>query len=164
MSTDTAEQILLSADVGSGKTVLAQLACMQALDNDYQSVLAAPTEVLARQLYDTFEEMIGLMPDDKRPTLAFIAGKMSAAEKRELLKYIKTGDINIVIGTHSVLNANIEYKNLGLVVIDEQQKFGTAQREALLNIRRDGRKPDLLAQTATPIPRSTAQAFMEILI
>lgn len=159
MSTDTAEQILLSADVGSGKTVLAQLACMQALDNDYQSVLAAPTEVLARQLYDTFEEMIGLMPDDKRPTLAFIAGKMSAAEKRELLKYIKTGDINIVIGTHSVLNTNIEYKNLGLVVIDEQQKFGTAQREALLNIRRDGRKPDLLAQTATPIPRSTAQAF-----
>lgn len=159
MSTDTAEQVLLSADVGAGKTIVAQLACMQALDNGYQSALAAPTEVLAIQLYDTFEKMIELMPDDKRPSIAFLAGKMKVAEKRELLKYIKSGDIDIVIGTHAVLNKDIEYKDLGLVVIDEQQKFGTAQREALLSSRNDGRKPDLLAQTATPIPRSTAQAF-----
>lgn len=159
MATDTAEQILLNADVGSGKTVLAQLSCMQALDNGYQSVLAAPTEVLATQLYNTFEKIIESMPDDKRPSLAFLAGKMKAKEKRELLKYIKTGDINIIVGTHSVLSDKIEYNNLGLVVIDEQQKFGTAQREILLDTRADGRKPDLLAQTATPIPRSTAQAF-----
>lgn len=159
MSTDTSEQVLLSADVGSGKTLVAQLCCMQSLDNGYQSVLAAPTEVLATQLYDTFNDTLKLMPANMQPTLAFLGGKMKASEKRELLKYIKSGDIDIIIGTHAVLNKNIEYKNLGLVVIDEQQKFGTAQREALLEARNDGRKPDLLAQTATPIPRSTAQAF-----
>lgn len=159
MSSDTSEQVLLTADVGSGKTLLAQLCCMQSLDNGCQSVLAAPTEVLASQLHDTFEKIVKVMPAEKRPVLAFMGGKMKASEKKEILKYIKSGDINIIIGTHSVLNKSIEYNNLGLVVIDEQQKFGTAQREALLDARNDGRKPDLLAQTATPIPRSTAQAF-----
>lgn len=159
MSSETAEQVLLSADVGSGKTILAQASCMQALDNGYQSVLAAPTEVLAIQLFNTFEKVINDMPEDMRPTLAFLGGKMKAKEKREILKYVKTGDIDILVGTHSVLNDKIEFRNLGLVVIDEQQKFGTSQREALLDSRADGRKPDLLAQTATPIPRSTAQAF-----
>lgn len=159
MSSVTSEQVLLTADVGSGKTVIGQLSCMQALDNGYQSVLAAPTEVLAVQLYETFEKVISLMPENKRPTIAFLGGKMKAKEKKEMLKYIKSGDINIIVGTHSVLNKNIEYKNLGLIVIDEQQKFGKAQREALLEARADGLKPDILAQTATPIPRSTAQAF-----
>lgn len=159
MSTPTSEQILLTADVGSGKSLIAQLACMQALDNGYQSVVAAPTEILAIQLYDTFKGFIDSMPESHRPTIALLKGKMKAAEKRELLKYIKSGDINIVVGTHAVLSTSIEYNNLGLIVIDEQQKFGKAQREALLNSRPDGFKPDLLAQTATPIPRSTAQAF-----
>lgn len=159
MSTVTSEQVLLSADVGSGKTIVAQLSCMQALDNGYQSALAAPTEVLAVQLFDTFEKVIELMPEDKQPTIAFLGGKMKAKEKRELLKYVKSGDIDILIGTHAILNKSIEYRNLGLIVIDEQQKFGKAQREALLEARSDGLKPDLLAQTATPIPRSTAQAF-----
>lgn len=140
-------------------TILAQLSCMQALDNGYQSVLAGPTEVLAIQLYDTFEKIINNMPDSMKPNIAFLGGKTKAKEKKELLKYIKSGDIDIVIGTHAVLNDTIEYKNLGLVIIDEQQKFGTAQREVLLNSRNDGKKPDLIAQTATPIPRSTAQAF-----
>lgn len=159
MSTVTSEQVLLSADVGSGKTILAQLSCMQALDNGYQSVLAAPTEVLANQLFKTFEDVIELMPSDKRPSIAFLGGSMKAKEKREVLQYIKSGDYDILIGTHSVLNDKIEFRNLGLIVIDEQQKFGKAQREALLNSRVDGLKPDLLSQTATPIPRSTAQAF-----
>lgn len=159
MSTVTSEQVLLSADVGSGKTVVAQLSCMQALDNGYQSVLAAPTEVLAEQLYSTFETAINLMPEDKRPVIAFLGGKLKAKERNEVLKYIKSGDINILIGTHAVLNKKLEFRNLGLIVIDEQQKFGKAQREALLESRSDGLKPDLLAQTATPIPRSTAQAF-----
>lgn len=159
MSTATSEQVLLSADVGSGKTLVAQLSCMQALDNGYQSVLAAPTEVLAVQLYETFESILEMMPADKRPTLAFLGGTLKAKERREILKYVKTGDIDILIGTHAVLNKKIEFRNLGLIVIDEQQKFGKAQREALLNSRTDGLKPDLLAQTATPIPRSTAQAF-----
>ncbi|HHT97924.1 MAG TPA: DEAD/DEAH box helicase [Clostridiales bacterium] len=159
MSTETSEQVLLSADVGAGKTILAQLSCMQALDNGYQSALAAPTEILATQLYNTFVEMVELMPESMRPTLAFMGGKLKVKEKRELLKYIKSGDIDVIIGTHSVLNKDIEYKNLGLVIIDEQQKFGAAQRESLLESRSDGKKPDLLSQTATPIPRSTAQAF-----
>lgn len=159
MSSATSEQILLSADVGSGKTVVAQLSCMQALDNGYQSALAAPTEVLALQLYTTFEKLINLMPREKQPTIAFLGGKIKAKEKRELLKYLKSGDIDILIGTHSVLNKGVEYRNLGLIVIDEQQKFGKSQREALLDTRSDGLKPDILAQTATPIPRSTAQAF-----
>lgn len=159
MSTDTSEQILLSADVGAGKTLIAQLSCMQALDNGYQSVLAAPTEVLAIQLYNTFQKAIEAMPESMRPTLAFLAGKMRVAERRELLKYIKSGDIDIIVGTHAVLSEDVEYRNLGLVVIDEQQKFGRKQREILLNARGDDKKPDLLAQTATPIPRSTAQAF-----
>ena len=99
------------------------------------------------------------MPKDKKPTIAFLGGKVKAKEKREILKYVKSGDIDILIGTHSVLNNKIEFRNLGLIIIDEQQKFGKAQREALLDARSDGLKPDLLAQTATPIPRSTAQAF-----
>lgn len=159
MSSPTSEQILLTADVGSGKTIIGQLACMQALDNGYQSVLAAPTEVLAVQLYENFMRGINSMPEDKRPTVAFLGGKTKAKEKKEILKYVKSGDINILIGTHSVLSNKIEYKNLGLVVVDEQQKFGKSQREALLDVRSDGFKPDILAQTATPIPRSTAQAF-----
>ena len=157
LSTDIAEQVLLNGDVGSGKTVVAQLACMQTLDNGYQSVLAGPTEVLATQLYDTFVKIIDQMP--KKPTIAFLGGKMKVKEKREILKAVKLGGIDILVGTHSVLNKDIEFKDLGLVIIDEQQKFGTAQREVLLDSRNDGRKPDLLAQTATPIPRSTAQAF-----
>lgn len=159
MSTATSEQILLSADVGSGKTIVAQLACMQALDNGYQSVLAGPTEVLALQLYDTFKKIIENMPADKQPSIAFLGGNTKAKERKEILKYVKSGDIDILVGTHAVLNKKIEYRNLGLVIIDEQQKFGKAQREALLDVRSDGLKPDLIAQTATPIPRSTAQAF-----
>ena len=153
------ENFVTKGYVVTHNTVLAQASCMQALDNGYQSVLAAPTEVLAIQLFNTFEKVVNNMPEDMRPTLAFLGGKMKAKEKREILKYVKTGDIDILVGTHSVLNDKIEFRNLGLVVIDEQQKFGTSQREALLDSRADGRKPDLLAQTATPIPRSTAQAF-----
>lgn len=159
MSTETSEQVLLSADVGAGKSVIAQLSCMQALDNGYQSVLAAPTQVLATQLYDTFNNAIELMPEDMRPTLAFLGGKMKAAERRDILSGIESGETDIIIGTHAVFNENIKYKNLGLVVVDEQQKFGAKQRESLLSVRDDNKKPDLLAQTATPIPRSTAQAF-----
>lgn len=159
MGSVTSEQVLLSADVGSGKTILAQLSCMQALDNGYQSVLAAPTEVLAEQLFSTFEKILELMPEEKRPTIAFLGGKLKAKERNEITKYVKSGDIHILIGTHAVLNKKLEFRNLGLIVIDEQQKFGKAQREALLESRADGLKPDIIAQTATPIPRSTAQAF-----
>lgn len=153
------ENFVTKGYVVTHNTTIAQLSCMQALDNGHQAVLAAPTEILARQLHASFEKVVSAMPSNLRPTIAFMGGKMKAKEKKELLKYIKTGDIDFVVGTHSVLSAKIEFRSLGLIVIDEQQKFGAAQREILLDSRADGRKPDLIAQTATPIPRSTAQAF-----
>ena len=153
------ENFVTKGYVVTHNTTIAQLSCMQALDNGHQAVLAAPTEILATQLYNSFEKVVSSMPENMRPTIAFMGGKMKAKEKKELFKYIKSGDIDFVIGTHSVLSDKIEFKSLGLIVIDEQQKFGAAQREVLLEARKDGRKPDLIAQTATPIPRSTAQAF-----
>lgn len=153
------ENFVTKGYIVTHNTVLGQLACMQALDNNYQSALAAPTEVLAIQLFDNFQKTINMMPNNKKPSIAFLGGKTKAKEKREILKSLKSGDINILVGTHSVLGASVEYNNLGLIVIDEQQKFGKAQREALLEARNDGFKPDIIAQTATPIPRSTAQAF-----
>lgn len=140
-------------------TILAQLTCLQAVDNGYQAVLAAPTEVLAGQLYKTFVKLLEGIPQNLRPSIVFMSGALKAKEKREILKAIEFGEVDLIVGTHSVLNAKIPYKNLGVVCIDEQQKFGTAQRNSLLNIRKDNFMPDIISQTATPIPRSTAQIF-----
>lgn len=159
MSSDSAEQALISADVGSGKTILAQLTCLQAVDNGYQAVLAAPTEVLASQLYKTFVSLLDGIPQHCRPSIVFLTGALKAAERRQILKSIEYGEVDLIVGTHSVLNNKIKYKNLGVVCIDEQQKFGAAQRNSLLEIRDDGFMPDIISQTATPIPRSTAQIF-----
>ena len=159
LSSNSAEHILLSAEVGSGKTLIAQLTCLQSVDAGYQAVLAAPTEVLAQQLYKTFISLLDGIPAENRPSIVYLSGKTKSKEKREILESISYGETDIIVGTHSVLSDNVNYKNLGVVCIDEQQKFGSAQREALLNSRKDGLVPDLLTQTATPIPRSTAQAF-----
>lgn len=153
------ENFITKEYIVTHNTVIAQLSCMQAIDNGYQAILVGPTEILAQQLFSTFEKIVNKMPEDKRPTLVFLAGKMKAAEKRKVLKQIKEGEADIIVGTHTVFSKTVEYHNLGLVVIDEQQKFGTEQREVLLDARADGKKPDILAQTATPIPRSTAQAY-----
>lgn len=159
LSSPSAEQILLSAEVGSGKTLIAQLTCLQSVDAGYQAVLAAPTEVLAQQLYETFVKLLNGIPSEHRPTITYLSGKTKIKDKNEIIHSIEYGDTDIVVGTHSVLNNNIKYHNLGVVCVDEQQKFGSAQRENLLSVRNDGHQPDLLTQTATPIPRSTAQAF-----
>ena len=159
MSTESAEQALVSGDVGSGKTLVAQLACLQAVDNGYQAVLAAPTEVLAKQLFDTFIDLINSIPSAIRPSAVFLSGSLKAAERRLIMKSIECGEVDIIVGTHAVLNKNIKYKNLGIACIDEQQKFGTNQREALLKSRVDEFMPDIISLTATPIPRSTAQVF-----
>lgn len=159
LTMDSAERALLSADVGSGKTLVAQLTCLQAVDNGYQAVLAAPTEVLAEQLYKTFDKLLAGIPQTIRPSMVYLSGALKAKEKREIYKAIEYGEVDLIVGTHSVLNKNVPYKNLGVVCIDEQQKFGAAQREALLDIREDGFMPDIINQTATPIPRSTAQVF-----
>ena len=155
LRTPQQETVLLSGDVGSGKTTVAQIACMYTVLSGYQAVLVGPTEILARQLYDTFIKFI--KPIKNKPTIAYLSGNTKAAEKKDILRGVREGTINILVGTHTAFN--IEYNNLGLVVIDEQQKFGTKQKEKLLKSRSDGLQPDIISQTATPIPRSTALAF-----
>ena len=151
----TAENLLISADTGSGKSTIASAACLYTVDCGYQACLLGPTEILAKQLYDTFVKMIAPLKD--KPVVAYLSGATKAKEKKEILNAVKNGTVDVLIGTHSILN--VEYNNLGLVVIDEQQKFGANQREALLDSRKDGRKIDMLSQTATPIPRTTALAL-----
>lgn len=152
-----AEEMLLSGDVGSGKSTVAQAACLYNYDSGFQSVLAAPTNILATQLYNTFMSFISTLPEKDKPVIRFIGSGTSSKEKKEIEDGVKDGSINIVVGTHSVFN--LKYKNLGLVVIDEQQKFGRKQREKLIKPNKNGEIPDLLCQTATPIPQSTALAF-----
>lgn len=152
--------ILLNAEVGSGKSIIAFLACLKAVDGGTQAVLIGPTDILARQLYEGLERLTSALDaDGEHVRTAFFSGSMKAKEKKEILKDLEEGNIDIVVGTHSLMGDNVKYANLGFVAIDEQQKFGTEQRTKLLNSRKDGLVPDLLMQTATPIPRSTAQVF-----
>lgn len=158
MASITPARLLLNSDVGTGKTVVAQLAALRAVDSGRQAVLAAPTEVLARQLYSTFEKLVNNMEGEK-PSIGLIVGGIPIKERNALKKASKEGELDVMIGTHSVLTGSVKYKDLGFVAIDEQQKFGAEQRTLLLNSREDGRTPDLLMQSATPIPRSMAQVF-----
>lgn len=152
---------LLMADVGAGKTLVAQLAALQTVDGGAQAVIVGPTEILAKQLYANFRKLTETMREkfSVEVTVEFLAGGMKAKERKELLARISSGEVNVIVGTQSVFADTVIYNNLGLVVIDEQQKFGAAQRTKLLNVRDDGKVPDLLMQTATPIPRSTAQIY-----
>ena len=155
-STEEPADVLLSGDVGSGKSLIATMLALYVVDNKQQVVIAGPTEVLARQLYQSVMKIVNTLED--KPNVEFIASSIKGTELKETKKRIKDGEADIIVGTHSVFN--LKYKNLGFVVIDEQQKFGAAQREKLRDFgREDGKKPDMLSQTATPIPRSTAQAF-----
>lgn len=156
MKKPTPEKVLLSADVGAGKSICAQIACLYNADCGYQSVLTAPTEILAQQLYSTFVKFIE--PLEHKPNIVYLSAKTKAKEKKTILEQVANGNIDILVGTHSVLNISNFY-NLGLVVVDEQQKFGVTQREKLLSARDDGKIPDLISQTATPIPRSVATSF-----
>lgn len=154
--------ILLNADVGSGKTVVAQLACLRAVDAGFQAVLIGPTDILARQLFDSFKMVSdGLEKIGESIKVVYLGGAktMSVKDKREVLKQIESGDADVIVGTHSLLADTVKFNNLGFVAIDEQQKFGAEQRSKLLSSREDGLIPDTLLQTATPIPRTTAQFF-----
>ena len=140
---------LIQGDVGSGKTVVAVIAALRAVENGYQAALMAPTEVLAEQHYRTLKKL--LTPLDIEPEL--LIGKMSAAAKRRAAGKISSGDALIAVGTHALIQDNVEFADLGLVVIDEQHRFGVNQR---LTLRRKGTHSDCLVMTATPIPRSLA--------
>lgn len=157
MKTNQAEDILLSGDVGAGKSVVAQSLCLYNVDCGYQAVLIGPTEILAQQLYNTLLKFISTLPNNIKPNVAYLSGATKKREKEDILRGVKSGHIHILVGTHGVFS--VDFNNLGLIIIDEQQKFGAEQRSALLHSRSDSRIPDLIAQTATPIPRSTALAF-----
>lgn len=138
---------LLQGDVGSGKTVVAGLAMYAVHTAGYQSALMVPTEILAEQ---HFENLSQLFPDLK---LALLTGSMKAAERKETLLAIELGQVDMVIGTHALIQDGVQYHHLGLVIVDEQHRFGVAQRRIL---REKGDNPDVLMMTATPIPRTLA--------
>ncbi len=140
---------LLEGEVGSGKTVVAIYALMLTVSNGYQGAMMAPTEILARQHYVNLSEI--LMPLGINTRL-LISG-ISQDKKIKILKEIEDGEVDIVCGTHALIQGNVSYKNLGLALIDEQHKFGVTQRAIL---KKKGLNPDVLIMTATPIPRTLA--------
>ncbi|MFL5401882.1 MAG: ATP-dependent DNA helicase RecG [Gemmatimonadales bacterium] len=140
---------LLMGDVGTGKTVVALFAMLLALENDFQAALMAPTELLAEQHAATLETL--LAPLDLKPEL--LLGRQTAAEKGAVRQRLAAGSARLVVGTHALLQEGVSFRRLGLVVIDEQHRFGVEQRAALIG---KGTAPDVLLLTATPIPRSLA--------
>ena len=154
---------LLQGDVGSGKTLVALRAMLQVVDAGGQAALLAPTEVLAQQHLRTLQAFLGplgqrgmLGGDDSGIRLAFLSGSQSAKTRREELAAIASGEAGIVVGTHALLEETVEFADLGLVVVDEQHRFGVEQRAALAARGRDGVRPHVLVMTATPIPRTVA--------
>ncbi len=140
---------LVQGDVGSGKTIVAVLALFKAVQNGYQGALMVPTEILAEQHYQSIS---GLMERCGINT-ALLTGSQTKREKNEVLEGIKSGEIQILIGTHALIEDNIEFKRLGLVITDEQHRFGVRQRSLL---SKKGEAPDTIVMTATPIPRTLA--------
>lgn len=149
MAKSTPMNRLLQGDVGSGKTVVAQYAMLLCVAHDLQSALMAPTEVLAQQHAETLENSLG----SSRVRVALITGSMSRAERREILEEVAAGEINLVVGTQALLSDDLSFPNLGLVIVDEQHKFGVLQRAKL---RSDDQQPHYLVLSATPIPRTIA--------
>jgi ATP-dependent DNA helicase RecG len=140
---------LLQGDVGSGKTIVALIAMMAALENDYQTALMVPTEILAEQHARNIKRILAKSPY----RVELLSGSLKSADKKRLHQAIASGDLHAVIGTHALIQEDVAFKKLGLVVIDEQHRFGVMQRAEL---RARGLNPDVLVMTATPIPRSLA--------
>lgn len=147
MQTDYQMNRLLQGDVGSGKTIVAMIALYANYLSGYQGAMMAPTEILACQHYD---DMVKLFPDLK---IALFTGKLKVKERKELLERLRNSDIDIIIGTHSLISDDVCYANLGLIITDEQHRFGVEQRTRL---SKKGTSPDILSMSATPIPRTYA--------
>ena len=141
---------LMQGDVGSGKTAVALCSMFVAVNSGYQAAMLAPTEVLAEQNFAVLKRTFS----DKN--VALLTGSVTAKEKKEIKSRLKSGEIDIIAGTHALLTDDVEFKNLSLCVCDEQQRFGVAQRSALLN---KGVTPDVLVMSATPIPRTLSLIF-----
>lgn len=144
---------LLQGDVGSGKTLVALMSMLMALDNGYQACMMAPTEILANQHYETIRELLFGM--DVRVEL--LTGSVKGKKREAILAGLLTGDVHILIGTHAVLEEWVNFSSLGLVVIDEQHRFGVAQRARLW--AKNAQPPHVLVMTATPIPRTLAMTL-----
>ena len=141
---------LLQGDVGSGKTIVALLSMLLAADNNYQSCLMAPTEILAQQHYNSLGELLKEMPVE----IALLTGSTKTKERKRILQGLLDDTIHFVVGTHAVIEDTVQFKNLGLVIVDEQHRFGVAQRAKLWE--KATVPPHVLVMTATPIPRTLA--------
>ncbi|MDP4231342.1 MAG: DEAD/DEAH box helicase, partial [Bacteroidota bacterium] len=142
---------LVQGDVGSGKTIVALLAMLVAVENGYQAALMAPTEVLAKQHYLSISEMVKGLPIE----VSLLVGGQGKKLRSQILTELAEGKTHIVIGTHALIEENVKFDKLGIVVADEQHKFGVAQRRALID-KHAGSPPDVLIMSATPIPRTLA--------
>ncbi|MFN0123382.1 MAG: ATP-dependent DNA helicase RecG [Blastocatellia bacterium] len=153
MTSDQPMNRLLQGDVGSGKTIVSLQAMVVAVENGYQTALMAPTEILAEQHARNIKRMVARGGEATPYRVELLTGSLKAKEKREIQQAIASGDVDIVIGTHAVIQEAVQFHKLGFAVIDEQHRFGVLQRAEL---RRRGFNPDVLVVTATPIPRSLA--------
>lgn len=141
---------LLQGDVGSGKTIVALLALLLAADNNFQGCMMAPTEILAQQHFNGIQQFIQNLPI----TIHLLTGSTKAAERKKILKELKDGNCQLIIGTHAIIEDKVVFKNLGLAIVDEQHRFGVEQRSKLW--KKSEVPPHILVMTATPIPRTLA--------
>ncbi|MBS3774838.1 MAG: ATP-dependent DNA helicase RecG [Bacteroidales bacterium] len=144
---------LLQGDVGSGKTLVALMSILIALDNNYQSCIMAPTEILANQHYESITRFL----DDLPVSVKLLTGSTPAVERKKIHEALLNGELQILIGTHALIEDTVQFKNLGLVVIDEQHRFGVAQRAKLW--KKNTQPPHVLVMTATPIPRTLSMTI-----
>lgn len=147
---------LVQGDVGSGKTIVSLLAMLAAVENGYQAALMAPTEVLAKQHFLSITKMLEGFPIE----VSLLVGKQTKKQRSEILHELREGKTHIIIGTHALIEENVEFEKLGIVVADEQHKFGVAQRKALIEKNPEA-PPDVLIMTATPIPRTLAMTLYQ---
>jgi ATP-dependent DNA helicase RecG len=146
---------LLQGDVGSGKTLVALMSLLLAKDNGFQACIMAPTEILAQQHFETFKSLLGEMAVD----VAILTGSTKAKARKQIHSALLSGETDILVGTHALIEHEVKFRQLGLVVIDEQHRFGVAQRARLREKNQGGSPPHMLIMTATPIPRTLAMTL-----
>jgi ATP-dependent DNA helicase RecG len=144
---------LLQGDVGSGKTLVALLTCLMAIGNGFQAAIMAPTEILANQHFESISKLVSELPIE----VAILTGSTKKSKRAEIHEKLLSGQVHLLIGTHALLENTVQFKNLGLVVIDEQHRFGVAQRATMW--KKNTTPPHILIMTATPIPRTLAMTF-----
>ena len=144
---------LLQGDVGSGKTLVALMTCLMAIGNGYQTAIMAPTEILANQHYESITNLVSELPIE----VALLTGSTKKNKRAEIHEKLLSGKVSLLIGTHALLENTVQFQNLGLVVIDEQHRFGVAQRATMW--KKNTIPPHILIMTATPIPRTLAMTF-----